>query len=311
MSTDYHRKFQKDYGELYKKVESLEIIIKTLNSTICSLNIIINIMNETATKRDDKIDRLILENERLKNNNDKDSSNSGKPSSKNGFKKVQNSRTKSNKKPGGQKGHKGKTTDVSKIKKLIEEGLVEHNIIEIGKNKKNKNKEYITRYIQDIKIISIVKEYRYYPDDNGKYNVPKSQNNVLTYGDELKAVSMLLVHRVPASMDQTVDFLKAITHNTIDVKKSTLVNWSKSLSNKLTPFCEEILQSLYNASYVHTDESPLNVNGSLYQLHNYSNDKYTMQYMHKNKSKKAMEELNFLNNYMGTLIHDHNIVQYN
>ena len=46
-------------------------------------------------------------------------------------------------------------------------------------------------------------------------------------------------------------------------------------------------------------------------MHNYSDDKYTLQYVHESKSKNAMEELGFLPNYMGTLIHDHNKVQYN
>jgi len=120
-----------------------------------------------------------------------------------------------------------------------------------------------------------------------------------------------LVHRVPASMDQSVDFLKAITKDAFDLTKATLVNWSNSLAGKLENFTEEILQGLYNANYVHTDESPININGKNHQLHNYSNDKYTLQYVHESKSKNAMEELGFLSNYVGTLIHDHNKVQYN
>jgi len=122
---------------------------------------------------------------------------------------------------------------------------------------------------------------------------------------------MLLVHRVPASMDQSVDFLKAITKDAFKLTKATVVNWSNSLAGKLEPFTEEILQGLYNANYVHTDESPININGKNHQLHNYSDDKYTLQYVHESKSKSAMEELGFLPNYIGTLIHDHNKVQYN
>ena len=146
---------------------------------------------------------LILEIERLKNNNDKDSSNSGKPSSKDGFKKtIHNSRDKTTKKQGGQPGHKGSSTDVAKIKQLIETGTVKHSIVNVNKTNKNQDKPYVTRYVQDIEITSVIKEYRYYLNDLGKYDIPKEQNNVVTYGNELKAVAMLLVHRVPASMDQ-------------------------------------------------------------------------------------------------------------
>lgn len=237
-------------------------------------------MNITIKNKDEENKKLILEIERLKNNNDKDSSNSGKPSSKDGFKKIiYNSRSKTTKKQGGQCGHKGSTTDVSKIKQLIDTGAVKHSIVNINRTNENQDKPYVTRYVQDIEITSVVKEYRYYPNDSGKYDIPKEQNNVVTYGNELKVVAMLLVHRVPASMDQSVNFLKAITKDAFDLTKASLVNWSNSLADKLEPFTGEILQALYNANYVHTDESPININGKNHQLHNYSNDKYTLQYV--------------------------------
>jgi len=312
MGSNYQKQYQKDYENLVSEVGDLKRLLKNLTSTIGTLNDTINAMNITSERKDEEIKKLILEIERLKNNNDKNSSNSGKPSSKDGFKKIiHNSRSETTKKQGGQSGHKGSTTDVSKIKQLIDTGAVKHSIINVNITNENQHKPYVTRYVQDIEITSVIKEYRYYLNDLGKYDIPKEQNNVVTYGNELKAVAMLLVHRVPASMDQSVDFLKAITKDAFDLTKASLVNWSNSLADKLEPFTGEILQGLYNASYVHTDESPININGKNHQLHNYSNDKYTLQYMHESKSKKAMEELGFLSNYIGTLIHDHNRVQYN
>ena len=66
-----------------------------------------------------------------------------------------------------------------------------------------------------------------------------------------------------------------------------------------------------NANYIHTDELLININGKNHELHNYSNDTYTLQYVHASSSQEAMEEHGFLLNYVGTLIHDHNKVQYN
>lgn len=312
MATNYQKKYEKDYANLSGEVDKLTKLVKKQNNIIKELDDTINNLEVLLAKKDEQINMLILEIKRLKNNDDKDSTNSGKPSSKNGFKKIiHNSRSKTTKKQGGQPGHKGSTTDVLKIKQLIESKAVKHSIININKTNKNENKPYVTRYVQDIEITPVVKEYRYYLNDSGKYDIPKEQSNVVIYGDELKAVAMLLVHRVPASMDQSVDFLKSITNDAFDLTKATLANWSNSLSGKLEPFTEEILQGLHNANYVHTDESPINISGKNHQLHNYSNDKYTLQYVHSSKSKNAMEELGFLPNYIGTLIHDHNRVQYN
>ena len=312
MGSNYQKQYQKEYENLVFEVGDLKRLLKNLTSTIKTLNDTIYAMNTTIQNKDEENKKLILEIERLRNNNDKNSSNSGKPSSKDGFKKIiHNSRSETTKKKGGQPGHKGSTTDVYKIKQLIDTGAVKHSIINVNITNKNQDKPYVTRYVQDIEISSVIREYRYYLNDSGKYDIPKEQNNRVTYGNELKAVAMLLVHRVPASMDQSVDFLKAITKDAFDLTKATLVNWSNSLAGKLEPFTEEILQGLYNANYVHTDESPININGKNHQLHNYSDDKYTLQYVHESKSKNAMEELGFLPNYMGTLIHDHNKVQYN
>lgn len=63
---------------------------------------------------------------------------------------------------------------------------------------------------------------------------------------------MLLVHRVPVSIDQSLEFLKAITKDAFDLTKAILVNWSNSIAGKLDPFTEEILQGLYNANYIGT-----------------------------------------------------------
>jgi len=312
MGSNYQKQYQKEYENLVSEVGDLKRLIKNLTSTIGTLNDTINAMNITNEKKDEEIKKLILEIERLKNNKDKNSSNSGKPSSKDGFKKIiHNSRSETTNKKGGQTGHKGSTTDIYKIKQLIDAGVVKHSIINVNITNKNQDKPYVTRYVQDIEITSVIREYRYYINNSGKYDIPKEQNNVVTYGNELKAVAMLLVHRVPASMDQSVDFLKAITKDAFDLTKATLVNWSTSLAGKLTPFTEEILQGLFNASYVHTDESPININGKNHQLHNYSDNKYTLQYVSESKSKDAIIKLGFLPNYMGTLIHDHNKVQYN
>jgi transposase len=312
MGSNYQKQFQKEYEKLILELADMKKLFKNFISTISTLNDTINAMNITIEKKDEENKKLILEIERLKNNNDKNSSNSGKPTSKDGFKKIiHNSRSETSKKQGGQFGHKGSTTDVCKIKQLIDTGAVKHSIVNVNITDENRNKPYITRYVQDIQITSVINEYRYYQNDAGEYDIPKEQNNVVTYGNEIKSIAMLLVHRVPASMDQSVNFLKTITKDAFDLTKATLVNWSNSLSVKLDPFTKETLQGLYNSTYVHTDESPININGKNHQLHNYSNDQYTLQYVHESKSKDAMEEIGFLSNYVGTLIHDHNKVQYN
>ena len=138
MGSNYQKQYQKEYENLVSEVGDLKRLLKNLTSTIEILNDTINAMNIISEKKDEKINKLILEIERLKNNNDKDSSNSGKPSSKNGFKKViYNSRPETTKKKGGQPGHKGSSTDVYKIKQLIDTRTVKHSIINVNITNEN------------------------------------------------------------------------------------------------------------------------------------------------------------------------------
>lgn len=94
MASNYHKMFEKDYAKLALEVDKLTKVIKVQINTNKTLNTTINNLTVLLVKKDEQISKLILEIERLKNNHDKDSSNSGKPSSKNGFKKVANSREK-------------------------------------------------------------------------------------------------------------------------------------------------------------------------------------------------------------------------
>ena len=70
---------------------------------------------------------------------------------------------------------------------MIDTGAVKHSVVNVNITNENKHKPYVTRYVQDIEITSVIKEYRYYPNDSGEYDIPKGQNNVVTYGNELKA----------------------------------------------------------------------------------------------------------------------------
>lgn len=311
MASNHQKSFLNEYDYQVEQKEKYYFENKQLKATVVFLNHHIIEQNNTLLEKDKTIENLKLEVERLNNNANKDSSNSGIPSSQNRFKKNQNSRTPSNKSKGGQKGHKGTTSDVVKVKKLIETGKVEHEILEINKNIQNEDKEFKVRYVHDIKISSIVREYRYYPDEKGHYHIPKEQINTLTYGNNLKGIGMLLVHRVPASLDQTVSFINAISNDIFKITKATLDNWTKTLAGNLEDFLDKVKEKLLSSPIVNTDESPINVNGKNYQIHSYSNDKLTLQYVHKSKSKAAIKELNFLTQYFGTLVHDHNMVQYN
>lgn len=133
-------------NDFYKQFEEVNEKLDKANNTIFNMSLTISELNESnknllkeLEKSNKKVQELLLEIERLKNNNKKDSSNSSKPSSTNGFKKViTNNRNKSSRKKGAQPNHEGKTLTNEQIEKLIDDGEIDE-IITIEENKNESN----------------------------------------------------------------------------------------------------------------------------------------------------------------------------
>ena len=189
----------KQMDELFLKVDSLTLEITTLKKThdkeIKKLKKEhkkeIQNLKEELKEKDAKIEKLEKENQklktevsRLKNQNKKDSSNSNKPSGTNGFKKViTNRREKSDKKPGGQEGHKGNSLG----KEKFEEKEYQKIMKEYGEIIKEWKKEWMAdnnnpEYENERKLLSRMEEedkeqILYFLKD---FKVPATNNQVET-----------------------------------------------------------------------------------------------------------------------------------
>lgn len=296
----------KQMEELFSKVDKLTKEVKNQNKEIKHLN-------EKLSEKDKQIEKLTDENQkmkteikRLKNQNKKDSSNSNKPSGTNGFKKViTNRREKSNKKQGGQNGHKGNSLGKEELEKILsKENVIKNPPIEINKNENNKNKKPYKTTVVDINIVVTVTEYLYYPDKNGNFNVPQKHKKHIVYGDNVKALAVDLMYESYNSTDATRNIISSITDNSIDIRKSTLLNWSKEAKEKLMPEVENIEKELLNSYYAHFDESQIKVDGKSYNEVCASNDKYTRMWTMKCKKHEELEKINFFKSFMGVIIKD-------
>lgn len=278
-------------------------------TTISNYNNLLKINNEQnieiqelKKKVKDLESKLATQSVRIK----KDSSNSSKPSSTNGFKKViTNRREKSNKKQGGQTGHVGAFLKDPLLKKNINlTNEIEEEVVEIGKNELNKDKEVVIRKVIDIDIKTKVTVYKYYPDSNGKYNIKDEHNTPIQYGSKIKAMAVNLMIASNNSTDAVVEFIKSITNGVIGLSKGTLIEWQKKSSKMLEPQIKSIQENLMDSYYAHADESQIKINGEAYNVLGTSNKKYTRLWASKNKSQKALEDIGFLNHYQGIIVKD-------
>lgn len=284
----YKAEIKKIKEEHKKEVNSLKSEIKTLR--------------EENKKLNNEVDRL-------KSQINKDSDNSSSPPSSDikPNRKIPNNRKSTNNKVGGQTGHKGYYLSKKEVVEKIRNNVFEHKIIDIGK----KSDKYISKYILDIKVNVIAKEYRFYQDENGKYNIPKEFKVDVQYGPEIKTLCSTLNTEGIVAINKLTDFVSSISHGKLKISNGSIVNFIKELAVKSKSIMENFEEEILNALLIHTDATTTRCDNKNMCVRNYSTDKYTLLKATNGKSKKYIDESGILSKYVGALSHDHETLMYN
>ena len=233
-------------------------------------------------KRDKRIAELTARNEaleeevtRLKSILNNDSHNSSNPPSgdqKPSRKKANeyNSRRKSGRAQGGQKGHKGKTLTPEDVSRMLSSGKCEHNVKIIGRP----GGKYVTRYTVDMRVVPVVTEYRIYQNKQGKYLVPAHLWCKVAYSNRLRAFVVALYGIGVMSDDRIADFIQSMTQGVIRIATGTVYGFCRFFSEKAT-------SSLFNMEARLTNR-------------NVSTDDAVMYYDMPHKAVAEMEKIDLL-----------------
>jgi transposase len=257
--TNYNRGIIRQVEELTAANEKL----KTENAAIKQENSRLRLKIETLEKSMDerigeaiekvcaplksRITLLEMENERketeisrLKAQIGKDSSNSSKPPGGNGFKKIPNSREKSDRKVGGQGGHKGTTLTVPKnLDELVVEGKAQKRIVDLV----NGSQKYTVKWKVDLETVVVYTEYR----------CPSAERPCVFYGENLKALSVLLSNNGLIAEKRLSDFFGSITNGLITINEATIEKFNREAAYGID--IEAIKQDVLNSAVMNTDET--------------------------------------------------------
>ena len=278
--------------------------IDTLNKRIDTLeneNLILK--NENQLLKDD--------NARLKSIINNDSSNTSLPPStdQKGGKPVNtyNGRKKTKRKAGGQKGHKGTTLTKAEIEEKIASGKCQHEVKTIGNASRQK---FVTKYIMDLAVEPVITELRIYADENGVLRIPAEYRNDVTYGANVKALAVSLYSEGVMSNDRIASFLNAASNGELGLSEGTVYGFCKKLGNLSAASITKLETELLNQKVVATDATIVTVNGKQNYIRNFSTKKSVVYHAMSNKSIEALNGLEFLKCYTGTLLHDHETALY-
>jgi len=309
---------REEISSFSKKLRIKDSQIKMLQQYIADCEKKIEELMERGAAKDKKISKLTDEAAALRDQRDKfkamlnkDSSTSSKPPSTDGFKKAKASslRKKSGKKPGGQKGHPGHTIEpFQKPTKIIEKkpktacscgGVVQC------------ADEYTAKQVADIKIIVDVVEERVYSgrcDSCSKLHSGEFSEgfvNPVQYGTNVKTLIAYLNGYGNVSINKTVDIINGISGGALHLSEGTVVNFQRSLSQKIQQPLEIIKQRLIQCNVLGADETGCRVNGKLNWIQVFSNSQYTLFGFNKKRGDLYADDVDILDLFTGILVHDH------
>lgn len=241
----------------------------------------------------------------------KNSQNSHKPPSSNGFKKVPvNLREKSNRKSGGQIGHKGSNLPMSdspdtiidyKIEDKCDCGFNLSDIATVG---------YERRQEIDIpqKVKPIVTEHRAYKKrcpGCGKIHCGKFPDHVkaaVQYGSNTKAAAIYFNHSQLIPLERTTEIFQTIF--SLPISESSLLKFTQQAYEGLEKTDVVIVDTITNASVAHFDESGMYVDKKRGWLNVAGTKLFTRYFYHEKRGKEAMDAAGILPNFTGNAVHD-------
>jgi len=239
----------------------------------------------------------------------KDSHNSSKPPSSDGFKKIPKVRKPSGKKPGGQKGHEGKT-----LRMVDEPDKVEVHEVECcehcGKSlKKKKAIEYDRRQVFDLPPIKVeVTEHRAEIkecDRCGKLTAaefPEGITHKVQYGSRLKANAAYIKSYALLSYDRAAELFEDLFG--VPLSAGTLVKVDREVAGRLEEVNERIKESIISSPIVHFDETGMRIEAKLHWLHVAGTEALTYYMPHAKRGGDAIDAIGILPSFQGKAVHD-------
>lgn len=260
--------------------------------------------------------------EKLKHQMNLDGTTSGIPTSQtriNQKKIIPNSRKKSEKALGGQKGHR-----IHKLEKLKQEEITEEENHELrqceycGGKIKETGKEIIRDEIDYEMVVNKIRhKYQVYQclkcGKEVHAEIRKDLKQEVQYGKEIKALVLNFINTGNISIHKIKRIIEGMSEGQINLSEGYISKLEKQNAKKLKEFNEELRKKIIQEKIVYWDDTVISINGKRGCLRFYGTDQYALYKAHAKKNKEGLDEdqvLSFLN-AQNIVEHDHNKVNYN
>ena len=237
-----------------------------------------------------------------------DSTNSSMPPSSDRWQKSKPERKKSDKKPGGQPGHKGHGLKIDrepdeiialKPTKCEQCGA---DICDIEGSAED------CRYKIDIEVRTVITRYDQLEvvcpvcDTVNIGQYPDGINSRAQYGEGIRGISVLFTHYAMVGYDKTQKLLNDVFG--VPIQAGTIANHVKEFAHKSKPVLHEIAERLKSSPVLHCDETSVRVNGKKQWLHTASDGDATYSTIHRRRGQAGTDDNGVLKEFTGKAVHD-------
>jgi len=258
----------------------------------------------------DAIDRLEERVKKLEDQIAKDSNNSSKPPSSDNAPRTKSQRKPSGKKPGGQKGHKGQSLEMTSTpdhREIHEVNMCDNCEASLEQEIAHSHER---RQVFDLPKLSIevtehlieIKECPHCREDcMGQF--PENVTAPVQYGKRIKALSVYLNQYQLLPLQRLSEFFEDVLDQRIS--EASLLTFKNELYDSLQSFENEIKERLIQSDIAHFDETGHRVKGKRQWLHSVGTQHLTFYASHKKRGAEAMEDIGILPLFEGRAMHDY------
>lgn len=257
-----------------------------------------------------EVDTLRQEVRELKEQISKNSRNSSKPPSSDGLRKPEpkSLRGKSERKPGGQKGHEGETLKMA----AHPDEVVVHGASRCercGCSLDGAAAEVERRQVFDLppsrlKVTEHRAETRNCPSCGhvNRASFPQGVSAPVQYGEHIRSIAVYLLEYQLLPYDRTSELMADLF--SAPMSTGTLANMVSECDACVEPTVERIKETIRGSAVVNFDESGGSVNGKLNWFHVASTETATHYELHAKRGSEAMDDIGILPGFQGRAIHD-------
>ena len=328
-SEDAYEEKQAEIRKLEEKIRRLQDENWGLMQEIDELSMRLTLKYENEIyEKECEIEKLKNENAHLKALLSHDGSNTSIPTSQTPIGKKKrnpiNSREKSGKSKGGQKGHAKHMLEPPEDAEITD--AIEHDYRtddffcpSCNGEKYIPTGEYEVKYEYDFEIVVKKKKHIFYwyrcldcgTEFRSKY--PSALRGFVQYGSGLQAMALSLTNTVNSAMNKTAMFLNGITGGELSPCEGYIAKLQKRAAQNLVQFREDLKKRLITKKIVYWDDTVITILTKRACFRFYGDETIAYYTAHGKKNMKGIDEDGVLELLTSetTVMHDHNTINYN